>query len=50
MCPTFLCNLTYCHVQSNVEVKVKKTVTQLYNYPTFLGAAIECKPYGEITV
>ena len=28
----------------------KKTVNQLYNYSTVLGAAIKCKPYSEITV
>ena len=28
----------------------KKTVNQLYNYSTVLGAAIQCKPYNEITV
>ena len=39
-----------CHIQSNVEVTVKKTVNQLYNYSTVLGAAIKCKPYSEITV
>ena len=37
-------------MKSNVEVKVKKTVNQLYNYSTVLGAAIKCKPYSEITV
>ena len=36
-------------IQSNVEVTVK-TVNQLYNYSTVLGAAIKCKPYSEITV
>jgi hypothetical protein len=29
---------------------MKKTVNQLYNYSTVLGAAIKCKPYSEITV
>ena len=38
-----------CLIQSNVEVTVK-TVNQLYNYSTVLGAAIKCKPYSEITV
>ena len=38
------------YVQSNVEVTVKKTVNQLYNYSTVLGAAIKCKQYSEITV
>ena len=28
----------------------KKTVNQIYNYSTVLGAAIKCKPYSEITV
>ena len=28
----------------------KKTVNQLYNYSTVLGAAIKCKPFSEITV
>ena len=28
----------------------KKTVNQLYNYSTVLGAAIRCKPCSEITV
>ena len=28
----------------------KTTVNQLYNHSTVLGAAIECKPYSEITV
>ena len=28
----------------------KKSVNQLYNYATVLGAAIECKPYSEITM
>ena len=28
----------------------KKTVNQLYNYSTVLGAAIKCKPYSETTV
>ena len=28
----------------------KKTVNQLYNYLTVLGAAIKCKPPSEITV
>ena len=37
-------------VLSNVEVTVKKTVNQLYNYSTVLGAAIKCKSYSEITV
>ena len=55
MCSTFLCNLTVqftfnCLIQSNVEVTVKKTVNQLYNYSIVLGAAIKCKPYSEITV
>ena len=55
MCPTFHCNLTVwftfnCLIQSNVEVTVKKTVNQLYNYFTVLGAKIRCKLYGEITV
>ena len=55
MCPTFHSNLTVeftfnCHIQSNVEVTVKKTVNQLYNYSTVLGAAIKCKQYSEITV
>ena len=55
MCPTFHCNLTVrftfnCLIQSNVEVTVKKTVNQLYNYSTVLRAAIKCKPYSEITV
>ena len=27
-----------------------KTVNQLYNYSTVLGAAIKCKQYSEITV
>ena len=36
-------------MQCNVEVTVKN-VNQLYNYSTLLGAAIECKPYNEITV
>ena len=36
--------------KSNVEVTVKKTVNQLYNYSTVLGAAIKCKPYSEITI
>ena len=27
----------------------KKTVNQLYNYSTVLGAAIKCKSYSEIT-
>ena len=41
--PTFHCNLTVqftfnCLIQSNVEVTVKKTVNQLYNYLTVLGA------------
>ena len=35
---------------SDVEVTVKKTVNQLYNYSTVLGAAIRYKPYSEITV
>ena len=34
----------------NVEVTVKKTVNQLYNYSTVLGAAIKSKPYSQITV
>ena len=38
-----------CLIQSNVEVTVKNC-NQLYNYSTVLGAAIKCKPYGEITV
>ena len=51
MCPTFHCNLTVwftfnCLIQSNVEVTVKKTVNQLYNYSTVLGAAIKYKPYS----
>ena len=55
MCTTFHCNLTLrftfnCLIQSNVEVTVKKTVNQLYNYSTVLGAAIKCKQYSEITV
>ena len=55
MCPTFHCNLTLgftfnCFIQSNVEVTLKKTVNQLYNYSTVLRAAIKCKPYSEITV
>ena len=44
MCPIFHCNW---HIQTNVEVTVKKTVNQLYNYSTVLGAAIKCKPYSE---
>ena len=28
----------------------KKTVKQLYNYSTVLGAAIQCKPYSDIIV
>ena len=36
-------------MQCNVEVTVKN-VNQLYNYSTVLGAAIQCKPYSEITV
>ena len=52
---TFQCDLAVqfafnCVIQSNVEVTVKKTVNQLYNYSTVLGAAIKCKPYSEITV
>ena len=54
MCPTFHCNLTVqftfnCLIKSNVEVTVK-TVNQLYNYSTVLGAGIKFKPYSEITV
>ena len=54
MCSTFHCNLAVwftsnCLIQSNVEVTVK-TVNQLYNYSTVLGAAIKRKPYNEITV
>ena len=51
MCPTFHCNLTARFtfnslIKSNVEIAVKKkTVNQLYNYSTVLGAAIKCKPY-----
>ena len=41
MCPIFHCNW---HIQTNVEVTVKKTVNQLHNYSTVLGAAIKCKP------
>ena len=37
-------------IQSNVEVTVKKTVNQLYNSSTLLGAAIKRKPYSEIKV
>ena len=39
-----------CHIQSNVEVTVKKTVNQLYTFSTVHGEAIECKQYSEITV
>ena len=39
-----------CHIQSNVQVTVKKTVNQIYIYSTVLGAAIKCKQYSEITV
>ena len=38
------------HIQSNVQVTVKKTVNQLYIYSTLLGAAIRCKQYSEIAV
>ena len=55
MCTNFHCNLTARFtfdslIKSNVEIAVKKTVNQLYNYSTVLGAAIKCKPYSEITV
>ena len=55
LCPTFHCTLTVrftfnCLIQSNVEVTVKKTVNQFYNYSTVIGAAIKYKPYSEITV
>ena len=39
-----------CHIQSNVQVTVKKTVNQLYSYSTLLGAAIRFKQYSEITL
>ena len=39
-----------CHIQSNVELSVKKTVNQFYIYFTVLGAAIKCKQYRGITV
>ena len=51
MCPAFCCNLTLrftfnCQCRSYS----KKTVDQLYNYSTVIGAAIKCKMYSEITV
>ena len=33
-----------------ISLHGKKTVNQLYNYSTVLGAAIKCKPCSEITV
>ena len=53
ICTVFNCvPFSHCTVviQYNVEVTVKYTVNQLYNYSTVLGTAIKCKPYSEITV
>ena len=40
----------FYHIQSNVEIKKKKTVNLVYNYFIVIGAAIKCNPYSETTV
>ena len=40
----------FYHIQSNVEITLKKNCKSVYNYFIVIGAAIKCNPYSETTV